>query len=132
MIDVLKVQNASLTLGERAIWSNLNFDIHPGEFIAVIGANGSGKSMLLKSILGQQRLSSGEISFDGKPVAHGNTKIGYVPQHRAVDSGLPLRVIDTVRFGLDGHSYGLPLPSPEKKRLSLKALESVDALELAA
>lgn len=131
MIDVLKVQNASLTLGERAIWSNLNFDIHPGEFIAVIGANGSGKSMLLKSILGQQRLSSGEISFDGKPVAHGNTKIGYVPQHRAVDSGLPLRVIDTVRFGLDGHSYGVPFPSLTKRKLALDALKSVDAEDLA-
>ncbi len=131
MIDVLKVQNASLTLGERAIWSNLNFDIHPGEFIAVIGANGSGKSMLLKSILGQQRLSSGEISFDGKPVAHGNTKIGYVPQHRAVDSGLPLRVIDTVRFGLDGHSYGVPFPSLTKRKLALDALMSVDAEDLA-
>lgn len=131
MIDVLRVQNASLTLGERAIWSNLNFDIHPGEFIAVIGANGSGKSMLLKSILGQQRLSSGEISFDGKPVAHGNTKIGYVPQHRAVDSGLPLRVIDTVRFGLDGHSYGVPFPSLAKRKLALEALKSVDAEDLA-
>ncbi len=131
MIDVLKVQNASLTLGERAIWSNLNFDIHPGEFIAVIGANGSGKSMLLKSILGQQRLSSGEISFDGKPVAHGNTKIGYVPQHRAVDSGLPLKVIDTVRFGLDGHSYGVPFPSLTKRKLALEALKSVDAEDLA-
>ncbi len=131
MIDVLKVQNASLTLGERAIWSNLNFDIHPGEFIAVIGANGSGKSMLLKSILGQQRLSSGEITFDGKPVLHGNTKIGYVPQHRAVDSGLPLRVIDTVRFGLDGHSYGVPFPSMTKRKLALEALKSVDAEDLA-
>lgn len=131
MIDVLKVQNASLTLGERAIWSNLNFDIHPGEFIAVIGANGSGKSMLLKSILGQQRLSSGEITFDGKPVLHGNTKIGYVPQHRAVDSGLPLRVIDTVRFGLDGHSYGVPFPSMTKRKLAFEALKSVDAEDLA-
>ena len=87
--------------------------------------------MLLKSILGQQRLSSGEISFDGKPVLHGNTKIGYVPQHRAVDSGLPLRVIDTVRFGLDGHSYGVPFPSMTKRKLAFEALKSVDAEDLA-
>ena len=131
MIDVLRVQNASLAFGERAIWSNLNFEIHPGEFITVIGANGSGKSMLLKSILGQQRLSSGEISFRGRPVAHGNTEIGYVPQHRAVDSGLPLRVIDAVRFGLDGHSYGVPFPSLTKRKLALEALKSVDAEHLA-
>jgi zinc/manganese transport system ATP-binding protein len=64
-------------------------------------------------------------------VAHGNTKIGYVPQHRAVDSGLPLRVIDAVRFGLDGHSYGIPLPSLSKRKLALEALRSVDAESLA-
>lgn len=131
MTPVLKVSNASLSFAERSIWSSLSFDINPGEFIAVIGANGSGKSMLLKSILGQQRLSSGSISFQGHPVGHGNTKIGYVPQHRAVDSGLPLKVIDAVRFGLDGHSYGLPLPSREKRQLALDALESVDASHLA-
>lgn len=131
MTPVLKVSNASLSFAERSIWSSLSFDINPGEFIAVIGANGSGKSMLLKSILGQQRLSSGSISFQGHPVGHGNTKIGYVPQHRAIDSGLPLKVIDAVRFGLDGHTYGLPLPSREKRQLALDALESVDASHLA-
>lgn len=131
MQSVLGVQNAALSFAERSIWSNLSFDVSPGEFIAVIGANGSGKSMLLKSILGQQRLSSGLIQFEGKPVTHGNTNIGYIPQHRAIDAGLPLRVIDAVRFGLDGHRYGLPLPSPEKRRLVLQALETVDAIELA-
>jgi zinc/manganese transport system ATP-binding protein len=128
---VLSVTSASLSFAERSIWSNLSFEVNPGEFIAVIGANGSGKSMLLKSILGQQRLTSGEISFMGHPVGQGDTKIGYVPQHRAVESQLPLKVIDAVRFGLDGHSYGLPIPSREKKKLALKALESVDALQLA-
>jgi len=128
---VLRLSNASLSFAERSIWSDLSFDINPGEFIAVIGANGSGKSMLLKSILGQQRLSSGSILFQGEPVNHGNTRIGYVPQHRAIDAGLPLKVIDAVRFGLDGHSYGLPLPSKEKRQLALNALESVDALHLA-
>lgn len=131
MSPILSVSNASLGFAERSIWSDLSFDVNPGEFIAVIGANGSGKSMLLKSILGQQRLSSGSIQFQGQPVSHGNVKIGYVPQHRAIDSGLPLRVVDAVRFGLDGHSYGLPLPSREKKKLALAALESVDALHLA-
>lgn len=131
MTSVLSVANASLSFAERSIWSELSFEVSPGEFIAVIGANGSGKSLLMKSILGQQRLSSGEIKFQGEPVARGNTKIGYVPQHRAIETGLPLRVIDVVRFGLDGHSFGLPLPSREKKQLALAALESVDALHLA-
>lgn len=131
MTEVLKVSQASLSFAERSIWSELSFTVSPGEFIAVIGANGSGKSLLMKSILGQQRLTSGSIEFQGEPVGRGNTRIGYVPQHRAVESGLPLRVIDAVRFGLDGHIYGPPVPSREKKQLALAALESVDALHLA-
>ena len=127
MNSVLSISNATLAFGERVLWSGLNLEVNPGEFIAVIGANGSGKSMLLRAILGQQQLSSGEISFLGQKTTSGNTQIGYVPQHRAVDSGLPLKVIDAVRFGLDGHQYGLPLPNPKKKALALKALEQVDA-----
>ena len=131
MAPILRVSDATLSFGQRTIWSNLNIEVQSGEFIAVIGANGSGKSMLLKSILGQQQLSSGSISFLGKPTARGNTKIGYIPQHRAVDSGLPLRVIDAVRFGLDGHSFGFPLPSAKKRGLAMEALAKVDAAHLA-
>ena len=128
---LLQVRNASLSFDQRVIWHDLNLEIQPGEFVAVIGANGSGKSMLLKSILGQQALSSGSIEFLGKPSKHGNTQIGYVPQHRAIDSGLPLKVVDAVRFGLDGHSFGFPLPSAKKKALALEALAQVDASHLA-
>jgi zinc/manganese transport system ATP-binding protein len=130
-VALLQVRNASLSFDQRVIWHDLNLEIQPGEFVAVIGANGSGKSMLLKSILGQQALSSGSIEFLGKPSKHGNTQIGYVPQHRAIDSGLPLKVVDAVRFGLDGHSFGFPLPSAKKKALALEALAQVDASHLA-
>ena len=131
MNSILSIKAATLAFGNRPLWADLNLEVEPGEFIAVIGANGSGKSMLLKAILGQQELSSGEISFLGHKTGTGNTQIGYIPQHRAVDSGLPLKVVDAVRFGLDGHKYGLPLPSAQKRKLALAALEQVDASHLA-
>lgn len=131
MTNILSIQNATLAFSKRPLWVDLNLEVQPGEFIAVIGANGSGKSMLLKAILGQQVLSAGQINFLGHANSLGNTQIGYIPQHRAVDSGLPLKVVDAVRFGLDGHKYGLPLPSAQKRRLALAALEQVDASHLA-
>ena len=131
MGSVLKVSNASLAFGEQAIWSHLNFEVQPGEFIAIIGANGSGKSMLLKSILGQQSLSSGSIELLGKKTGFGSREIGYIPQHRILGTDLPLRVIDAVRFGLDGHKFGLPLPSKALKIKAMQALEAVDAEHLA-
>ncbi|MCF8529105.1 MAG: metal ABC transporter ATP-binding protein [Aquiluna sp.] len=131
MGSVLKVANASLAFGEQAIWSDLNFEVQPGEFIAIIGANGSGKSMLLKSILGQQALTSGSIELLGKKAGFGSRKIGYIPQHRILGTDLPLRVIDAVRFGLDGHKFGLPIPSKSMKSQAMRALEAVDAEHLA-
>jgi zinc/manganese transport system ATP-binding protein len=129
-VPLLHIQNASLAFGERTLWSDLSLSIESGEFIALIGANGSGKSMLLKTIIGSQSLSSGTITlFGDKPGKHNNA-IGYVPQHRASDQGLPLLVKDAVRFGLDGHRFGLALQkNPDE--LVAAALAEVDASHLA-
>lgn len=130
-MSLLEIQSASLGFDERVLWSNLNLSVAEGEFIALIGANGSGKSMLLKTILGIQGLSAGTISVQGKPAGSFNSQVGYVPQHRSADAGLPLRVIDAVRFGLDGHKFGLPLGGAAAKAKAMAALKRVDAAHLA-
>lgn len=131
MASVLSLSNACLSFGDKEVWSDLSFEVEPGEFVAVIGANGSGKSMLLKSILGQQKLTSGSITLLGKNSRSGSQKIGYIPQHRILGAGLPLKVIDAVRFGLDGHRFGIPVPSKAKKSLAFEALDAVDSGHLA-
>lgn len=128
---VLKISKASLAFGEKTIWKNLNLNVRPGEFIAVIGANGSGKTVLLKAILGQLKLSAGEISLFGEAVTRGSTKIGYIPQHRSSDAGIPLRAKDLLRMGIDGHRFGLPFASLRTKQKIAKLLEQVGATELA-
>jgi zinc/manganese transport system ATP-binding protein len=128
---ILKVKKASLSFGDKSIWKNLNLSVAPGEFIAVIGANASGKTVLLKAILGQLQLSSGEIELLGKPIANGSRAIGYIPQHRQADGGLPLRARDLLRMGLDGHRFGLPFPSAKTNKKVSEMLEAVGALDLA-
>ena len=103
----------------------------PGEFIAVIGANASGKTVLLKAILGQLALTSGSIELFGQPVRHGSREVGYIPQHRQADSGLPLRARDLLRMGLDGHRFGLPLPSSKTNKRIAEVLEMVGASDIA-
>ncbi len=129
-MSLLEIQNASLSFGERVLWSNINLSVAAGEFIALIGANGSGKSMLLKSIIGSQKLSSGSISFLGADPGENNDQLGYVPQHRASDQELPLRVRDAVRFGLDGHKFGFSR-TKSAQALVDAALAEVDASHLA-
>jgi zinc/manganese transport system ATP-binding protein len=124
---VLQVKNASLGFAEKSVWSNLDLSVNPGEFIAVIGANASGKTVLLKAILGQLALTSGSIELFGEPVRHGSREVGYIPQHRQADSGLPLRAGDLLRMGLDGHRFGLPLPSSKTNKRIAEVLEMVGA-----
>ena len=128
---VLNVRTASVSFGERSIWNNLDLAVAPGEFIAVIGANGSGKTVLLKAILGQLQLSNGAIELLGKKVPHGSRQIGYIPQHRQADSGLPLRARDLLRMGLDGHRFGVPFPSRATAHRVSEMLAAVGAEGLA-
>lgn len=120
-----------MAFGDRSIWKDLDLAVAPGEFIAVIGANGSGKTVLLKAILGQLQLASGTIELLGKPVAHGSRQIGYIPQHRQADSGLPLRARDLLRMGLDGHRFGNPFPSRVTAHRVAEMLAAVGAEDLA-
>ena len=85
--DVVDLTGGRLAFGDRVLWDHLDLTIRPGEFIAVLGPNGTGKTSLLKVLLGQLPLSAGTVTIAGKPVTEGSDLIGYVPQHRALDRG---------------------------------------------
>lgn len=128
---VLEIENATLAFGDKVLWQDLNLSISPHEFVAVIGSNGSGKTSLLKAILGQQELTEGSIKINGKPVQHGGRAIGYIPQARNIEASGTLRSKDLIRLGLDGHRFGLPLPSAASRKRVNQILESIGARELA-
>ncbi len=93
----------------------------------MLGANGSGKTSLLRAILGQQALDSGSIELGGRPVQRGDRRIGYIPQQRIATPGIALRGRDLVTLGVDGHRFGLPLPSRATKQRVDALLTSVGA-----
>ncbi|PPK93197.1 zinc/manganese transport system ATP-binding protein [Kineococcus xinjiangensis] len=109
--SALSLRGATLRYGSRAVWSDLDLDVAPGEFLAVLGANGSGKTSLLRVLLGQQALATGSATIAGRPVRRGGRGIGYVPQQKGLDPTTPLRARDFVRLGIDGHRWGPWLPS---------------------
>jgi zinc/manganese transport system ATP-binding protein len=104
---VVSISGARLAFGDRVLWDHLDLTVAAGEFIAILGPNGTGKTSLLKVLLGQIPLSAGTALVDGQPVRAGSDRIGYVPQHRGVDRGLSLRGRDLVQLGVDGHRWGL-------------------------
>ena len=71
---ILSVQDGSVAFGEKVIFDRLNFNIHEGDKICLVGKNGTGKTTLMNVITGERDLDSGE-----RWVLHG-TKIGYLRQ----------------------------------------------------
>lgn len=109
------------------LWRGLSLDVAPGEFLAVLGGNGVGKTTLLRVLLGQLPALSGEVRVLGAPPRRGNPRVGYVPQQRGFDPHLPVRGIDLVRLGLDGHRWGLRWPSQRAHSRVEAAIEAVAA-----
>lgn len=131
----VSLRGAALAFGDRVLWDHLDLSVSPGEFIAVLGPNGSGKTSLLKVLLGQLPLSAGAALVGGRPVTSGCGSIGYVPQHRPIDRDVMLRGRDLVRLGVDGRRWGgPPLRSADRARRRAavrEALRKVNGEQLA-
>jgi len=106
----VRLTGGTMVLGGRTVWREVDVTVGAGEFVAVLGPNGVGKSTLIKAILGMLPLTAGHLTVLGHPAGHANQHIGYLPQRRSFDPNLRIRGIDLVRLGLDGHRWGLPRP----------------------
>ena len=127
----VELRAAGLAYGSRQLWQNVDLDIEPGEFVAVLGPNGCGKTSLLNVLLGLTALSSGSARVCGAPPRRGNHTIGYIPQHRGFDRDLPIRGTDLVRLGVDGHRWGIGLPSAARRSRVEAAVDAVGASSFA-
>ena len=85
---LLKFTNAAV----EPLWSGLNLDLQAGEFIAVLGPNGVGKSTLLSTIVGTRALTAGTVDVRGR--------VGFIPQQRMFPKDLPLRARDLVSLSV--------------------------------
>lgn len=126
-MSVVSVEGLSLRFGDRVLWEDLNFELERGELLAVLGPNGTGKTSLVRILLGLLEPTSGRVEVCGLPPGKGRSRIGYVPQQRVFDRELALRGRDLVRLGLDGHRWGAGRLSPEQRARVDHALEEVGA-----
>jgi zinc/manganese transport system ATP-binding protein len=124
---VVEARALGLRFGPRALWEHLSFDLHRGEFMAVLGPNGTGKTSLVRMLLGLLAPTSGRLAVCGHPPGAARAQIGCVPQQRAFDPELPLRGTDLVRLGLDGHRWGIGVNSRASDERVERALRDVGA-----
>ena len=93
-MSLLSVEDLSVSYGANTVLRNVRLSIEPGEIVTIVGPNGSGKTSLLKAIIGALRPAAGRVSQ--KP----GLRIGYVPQRLHIDDTLPITVGRLCCFGL--------------------------------
>ncbi|MCA1221707.1 metal ABC transporter ATP-binding protein [Streptomyces sp. 8L] len=118
---VVSLRGAGARVGGRTLWSGVDLDVGAGEFVAVLGPNGVGKSTLVKVLLGGRQPSEGEVRVLGARPGRAGARVGYLPQRRNFDASLRMRGTDVVRLGWDGDRWGVPLPFPLPGRFGRRA-----------
>ncbi|TGD90341.1 ABC transporter ATP-binding protein [Mycolicibacterium sp. CH28] len=128
---VVTLRGAGLSYSARPLWQDVDVTITPGEFVAVLGPNGSGKTSLVKVLLGLATLTAGTVQVCGAAPKRGSTQIGYIPQQKGFDRDVPIEGVDLVGLGLDGHRWGIGLPSSKRRRHIDAAVAAVGATSFA-
>ena len=98
---VISLSGAKASLGSRPVLRGIDLSVHRGEVVALLGANGSGKSTAVRAMVGQVPLSSGSLDLFGVPHRRFRdwARIGYVPQRTTAAGGVPATVREVVTAG---------------------------------
>jgi phospholipid/cholesterol/gamma-HCH transport system ATP-binding protein len=131
LIDVKKL---SKSFDGKVVLSNLDFSVEKGDSYVIIGGSGTGKSVLLKCIMGLLQPDSGEIFFKGVNVTNKSTavrqkelKFGMLFQGGALFDSL--KIWENVAFGL---IEGDNLPKKEAKNIAMEKIKAVELDESVA
>jgi zinc transport system ATP-binding protein len=95
----IEVKNLSFSYGKSVVLEDINLDVYEGDFLAIIGPNGGGKTTFIKLLLGLRDFDKGEIKIFGKSVKEARGKIGYLPQYINFNMDMPISVEDIVLQG---------------------------------
>ncbi len=130
-MSIIEFSGVTLARGGHTVLRDVSLLIQPGEFIGVLGANGAGKTTILRAILGLLRPAHGTIHVLGRPPARGNPVIGYLPQSRGIQ-GPRISAWDFVASAAGGHRWGPPLPRQTERHDVARVLDLVGAAALAS
>jgi len=122
---IIETQNLNFAYDQQPVIWGVNLRIQSGDFMAMIGPNGGGKTTLLKLMLGLLNADSGSIRIFGKRPQDVSHRIGYVPQDVHVNQNFPISTADVVLMGKLKPGKGWSRHSKEDRMAALQALEQV-------
>lgn len=132
-VPIFDVKNLNFSVRGQKILTSISLEIFNGEYVAIIGPNGGGKTTLIRLLLGLEKPTEGSIKLYGKKIKNFNEwyKIGYVPQRASlVDENFPATVEDIVNMGRVSRSSLLKSMSREDKNAVRDAMVKMGVLDL--
>ncbi|RAX57885.1 hypothetical protein CCZ01_04455 [Helicobacter monodelphidis] len=116
---LLECQHISFCYDTQKVLDNVSFSVNCGDFLAIIGPNGGGKSTLCKIIVGLSTATEGSILYDGKK-SFNPQFLGYVPQETTHNKNFLIEVLDVVLMGfLRPHIFGNSLAAYKKEAMEI-------------
>jgi zinc transport system ATP-binding protein len=98
---VISLRGVRAELGSRPVLRGIDLTVGRGEVVALLGANGSGKSTAVRTVISQVPVTAGEIELFGTPRRRFRdwARVGYVPQRTTAAGGVPATVTEVVSSG---------------------------------
>ena len=124
---LLKCENITIAYDRVNVMENVNMEICEGDYISIIGENGSGKSSLIKGILGLVPIRSGEIRYCNNI---SKRETGYLPQNTSEQNSFPASVYEVILSGTLSSSGFRPFYSVNDKKKAKKVMERLGITEL--
>ena len=125
---LLTCQNLTLGYENRILVQDLSFSVNAGDYLCIVGENGTGKSTLMRTLLQLQKPLAGTIETGDGLAPH---DIGYLPQQTIVQKDFPASVWEIVLSGCQGHTGLRPFYRKAEKQLAAESLEKMGIADLA-
>jgi zinc transport system ATP-binding protein len=95
---VFELVDATVAFDGFTVLESMNLKVEAGSFVALLGANGSGKTTMVRAMLGLQPLTSGQVMVHGQPLARFREwqRIAFVPQRLPAATGVPISALELV------------------------------------
>lgn len=125
---LIKCENVALAYDGKEVASDINFEVNKNDYLCVVGENGSGKSSLIKAILGLIKPTRGSIIF-GEGLKQ--NEIGYLPQQTAIQKDFPASVSEVVLSGcLNSSKPFNPFYTKEQKKTAAENMERLQITDI--
>ncbi|HEY1898308.1 MAG TPA: ABC transporter ATP-binding protein [Steroidobacteraceae bacterium] len=124
----LRASNLGVSAGERRLVTGLTVSYAPGEFVAILGRNGCGKTLTLHTLAGLRPPLAGEVELEGQPLTRLSRRniarrLGVLTQD--LEDGFASTVLESLLIGRHPHLALLEREGPEDRRLAQAALVRV-------